>query len=137
MNRRTFLAGTAATISLAALGSAAIVFEDSYSFIPDMLHTLVGDYRMDAAQEEQFIADLAETYGAEKLTAFAGLYRLRAGTGLGTEYTDEKVDDYERRILTDFLTSTDYLSKQDQAVPEISYRGLRQPCSNPYAKFTA
>lgn len=136
MNRRKFLALSAATVSVAALGSAAIIFEDSHAFIPALLHEYVGNYQMDEEQEKKFVDGFAEQYGAEKLAAVIGLYRIRSATGLGVRYTNAKVDEFERRLVTDFLVTTDYLAKQDQPNPRVNFIGFKIACNNPYAQFT-
>ena len=135
MNRRNFLALSVATVSVAALGSAAVVFEDSHSFIPALLHEYIGDYQMDEEQERAFIDAFAEDYGAEKLIAVIGLYRIRSGTGLGTGYTNGKVDEVERKLVTDFLVTTDYLQKKNEPGASVNFVGFRIPCNNPYATF--
>lgn len=135
MNRRKFLVLSAATVSVAALGSAAIVFEDSHSFIPALLHEYIGDYQMTEEQEKNFVDAFADEYGEEKLAAVIGLYRIRSGTGLGTGYTNAKVDEFERKLVTDFLVTTDYLKKQGEANPQVNFIGFRIPCNNPYATF--
>ncbi|MEH6386535.1 MULTISPECIES: hypothetical protein [Pseudomonas] len=135
MNRRKFLALSAATVSVAALGSAAIVFEDSHSFIPALLHEYIGDYQMTEEQENNFVDAFAEEYGEEKLAAVIGLYRIRSGTGLGTGYTNAKVDEFERKLVTDFLVTTDYLKKQGEPNAQVNFIGFRIPCNNPYATF--
>lgn len=135
MNRRTFLALSAAGVSVAALGSAAVVFEDSHSFIPALLREYIGDYQMDEEQERAFVEAFSEDYGAEKLIAVIGLYRIRSGTGLGTGYTNGKVDEFERKLVTDFLVTTDYLRKQNEPDAQVTFVGFRMPCTNPYATF--
>lgn len=136
MHRRTFLALSAATLGVAALGSAAFVFEDSHAFIPALLHEYIGDYQMDEKQEKSFVDAFAEHYGAEKLIAVIGLYRIRSGTGLGTGRTNAKVDEFERKLVTDFLVTTDYLKKQGEPNPEVNFIGFKVACNNPYAQFT-
>ena len=139
MNRRQFLGFTAATagvITLAAAGSAAMIFEDSYTYIPALLRELIGDYSMAAEQEQAFIDALARDYGEQKLMAVIGLHRIRNTTGLGIAYTNDKLDQFERRLVTDFLISTDYLRQPKTARPQLSFIGYRIPCNNPFARFT-
>ncbi|HDZ56704.1 MAG TPA: hypothetical protein ENI17_08310 [Pseudomonas xinjiangensis] len=136
MNRRKFLACSAATLGVAALGTTAMVFEDSSSFIPGLLHKLVGEFSMDEAQQKRFVDSIENRYGSEKLAALIGLYRIRSGTGLGVSYTNSKVDRFERMLLTDFMVSTDYLKKQHEKNPRVNFLG-HFPCNNPYARYTA
>lgn len=135
MKRRTLLLSSAATLGLAAVGSAAWVYEDRQVFISELLHQLVGGFQMTAADQRKFVDAMAGHYGSKKLTALMGLYKIRQQTGVGSAYTNLKVDSFERRLLTDFLVSTDFLRQQDQSNPNVSFLGYRLPCSNPYAKF--
>ena len=135
MKRRTLLISSAATLGLVAVGSGAWVYEDRQVFIPQLLHRLVGDFQMAAEDERKFVDALAGHYGSEKLTALMGLYKIRQDTGVGSAYTDLRVDNFERRLLTDFMVSTDYLRRQHEANPVVTFLGYRLPCSNPYAKF--
>lgn len=135
MKRRTLLISSAATLGLVAVGSAAWVYEDRQVFIPHLLHRLVGDFEMSADDQRKFVDAMHEHYGQKKLMALMGLYRIRQDTGVGTDYTNPKVDEFERRLLTDFMMSTDFLRQQPQAKAKVSFIGYRLPCSNPYARF--
>lgn len=135
MKRRTLLIASAATLSVAAVGSAAWAYEDSHVFVPQLLQQLVGDFRMDAEDQRKFVDAMTEHYGARKLKALMALYKIRAQTGLGSDYTNPKVDQFERRLVTDFMVSTDYLRQRQAENPKVSFLGYRLPCSNPYARF--
>lgn len=134
MKRRTLLIASAATLGVAAVGSAVWVYEDKYVFVPQLLQRLVGDFRMNAQDQHKFVDALAEHYG-NKLDALMALYKIRSETGLGSAYTNQRVDQFERRLLTDFMVSTDYLRQQPSDNPKVSFLGYRLPCSNPYARF--
>ncbi|MCQ4288816.1 hypothetical protein NA647_15430 [Pseudomonas stutzeri] len=135
MKRRTLLLSSAAALGVAAVGSAAWVYEDRQVFIPELLHQLVGDFQMSDEDQRKFVDAMAGHYGSEKLTALMGLYKIRQQTGVGSAYTDLRVDNFERRLLTDFMVSTDYLRRQHEANPMVAFLGYRLPCSNPYARF--
>lgn len=135
MKRRTLLLSSAATLGLVAVGSAAWVYEDRQVFIPELLHQMVGDFQMTDDDQRKFVDALAGHYGSEKLLALMGLYKIRQQTGVGSAYTDLRVDNFERRLLTDFMVSTDYLRRQHETNPTVSFLGYRLPCSNPYARF--
>ena len=134
MKRRTFLIASTATLGLVAVGAAAWVYEDRQVFIPQLLQQMVGNFRMDAEDERQFVDALAAHYGEEKLLVLMGLYKIRQQTGVGTPYTDPRVDTFERRLLTDFMVSTDFL-RYSEANPKVAFLGYRLPCSNPDARF--
>lgn len=89
---------------------------------------------MGPEDESRFIEALVNRYGEERLRALIGLYKIRQQTGLGTPYTDAKVDRFERGLLTDFMLSTDFL-RQQESDPKVVFLGYRLPCSNPYARF--
>jgi hypothetical protein len=135
MKRRTLLLSSAATLGLVAVGSAAWVYEDRQVFIPELLRQLVGDFQMAADDQRKFVDALAGHYGSEKLTALMGLYKIRQQAGVGSAYTDLRVDYFERRLLTDFMVSTDYQRRQHEPNPTVSFVGYRLPCSNPSARF--
>lgn len=135
MKRRTLLLSSAATLGLAAVGSVAWVYEDRQVFVPALLRQLVGDFQMSAEDQRKFVDALAGHYGSQKLAALMGLYKIRQQTGARSDYTDLRVDNFERRLLTDFMVSTDYLRHQHEANPKVSFVGYRLPCSNPYARF--
>lgn len=135
MKRRTLLLSSAAALGVAAVGPAAWVYEDRQVFIPELLHQLVGDFQMSDEDQRKFVDAMAGHYGSEKLTALMGLYKIRQQTGVGSAYTDLRVDNFERRLLTDFMVSTDYLRRQQEANPMVAFLGYRLPCGNPYARF--
>lgn len=135
MKRRHFIVGTLALGGLAALGGAAYAYRSPDDFIPGVLHALVGDYEMDPEQERRFVESFIEAYGETKLIALTGLYRLRAASGLGTAFVDQEIERFERQLVTDFMTTTDYLRQPREGNPPVIYLG-RFPCRNPYARFT-
>ncbi|MCQ4319276.1 hypothetical protein [Stutzerimonas stutzeri] len=135
MKRRTLLISSAAALGLVAVGSGAWVFEDRQVFVPQLLQRLVGNFQMDPDDQRKFVDAMADHYGSEKLTALMGLYKIRQQTGVGTAYTELRLDNFERRLLTDFMVSTDFLRQQNKTNPKVSFLGYRLPCSNPYARF--
>ncbi|SDR84941.1 Tat (twin-arginine translocation) pathway signal sequence [Halopseudomonas xinjiangensis] len=136
MNRRQFLALSAAGVTVAALGSAALVYEDKDDFVMRLVREYVGDFRMEPEQQRRFVDDVTARYGDLNSAALIGFYRIRDYTGAGIEYTDQRVDWFERRIVTEFITSTDYVRKQAEANPALTYFGIDTPCTNPYARFS-
>lgn len=136
MNRRQFLVFSAAGLSVAALGSAALVYEDSEDFVIGLVRQYVGDFQMEPEEQQRFVEDVTARYGDISTAALIGFHRIRDHTGLGIDYTDQRVDWFERRVVTEFITSTDYLQKQDEANPKLTYMGIDIPCTNPYAQFS-
>lgn len=136
MHRRQFLALSAVGLGVAALGSAALVYEDDDDFVMRLVGEYVGPFQMNREQKRQFVEDVTAKYGDLKTAALIGLHRVRDHTGAGIDYTDDRVDWFERRIVTEFITSTDYVRQQGQANPTLTYFGMDTPCTNPYARFS-
>lgn len=135
MKRRTLLIGSATALGLAAVGSAALLHDDRYSFVAGLLRQFIGDFRMAPQHERQFVDALVERYGAQKFAALIGLYRLRSASGLGTAHSDARLDRFERMLVADFMTATDYFGKRHEANPRVAFVGYRLPCRNPFARF--
>jgi hypothetical protein len=135
MNRRNLLILSATTVGAAALAGTMTVIDDPYAYLPSLLREYIGEYTMDEEEERQFIQAFSDYYGLDKVVGFVGLHRIREGTSLGTPYTHSKVDLYERRLVSDFFTSTDFYQKyQTERVPHVSFVGFKQPCRNPFAR---
>ena len=136
MNRRNFLILSATTVSAAAVGGTVAVLDDPYAYIHRLLHGYFGEFSMDEEQARRFVDAFSEHYGTDKVLGFVSLHRLRKATPLSTEYTDAKVDLYERRLVADFMTSTDFFRQYQQGirVPKVSFTGFKLPCSNPFAQ---
>lgn len=114
MNRRNFLILSATTVSAAAIGGTLTVLDDPYAYIDSLLHEYVGEFTMDDAEERQFVEAFSEHYGNEKVLGFVALHRLHKATPLSTDYTDAKVELYKRRLVSDFMTSTDFFRQYQQ-----------------------
>ncbi|WP_150303371.1 type 1 periplasmic-binding domain-containing protein [Pseudomonas saliphila] len=135
MNRRNFLILSATAVSAAAIGGTVTVLDDPYAYIDSLLHEYVGEFTMDDAEERQFVDAFSGHYGSEKVLGFVALHRLRRATPLSTDYTDAKVELYKRRLVSDFMTSTDFFRQYQQGkVPHVYFTGFKVPCSNPFAQ---
>lgn len=134
MDRRKFLGYTSAMFGLVALGVSIYLYEDSHSFVSHVLRELIGDFTMEPQQERRFVNAFAESFGPEKLAAMIGLYRIQSDAGLGMAFTRSRIDHFERALVTEFLTTTDYLRKRHELKPSVIYLGHKL-CSNPFARF--
>ncbi|MBD8678337.1 hypothetical protein [Sphingomonas sp. CFBP 13720] len=123
-------------VGLAGLG---FVGGRETGLIDSILRRVVGPYRMDDDQFTAFVADLATPQGAAARAKFA-LYRavsvtdpdtlLRfAPTSIGDKYAM-----YERRVVTNFLTRTDYLTVGPTGTATFNGEAA---CRNPFAKLDA
>ena len=136
MNRRHFLFLSATAVSAAAIAGTVAVLDDPHPYLHTLLQRFVGDFEMDEAQERLFMDAFSEHYGYEKVLGFVALHEIRESTGLATDYTNAKLDLYERRLVGDFMTSTDFFRQYQQgvSVPKVTFTGFKVPCSNPFAQ---
>ena len=138
MNRRNFLILSATTLSAASVAAAGgtLLFEDDqHDYLTELLHLHVGEFVMDSEHQHRFLEAFSDYYGPEKVLAFVGLHRIRAASHLSTDYTNAKVDLYVRRLVSDFMTSTDFFRNyQTNPVPTVNFTGFKLPCSNPFAQ---
>lgn len=133
MNRRNFLILSATTVSAAAIGGTVVLLDDPYAYIHGLLNEYVGDFTMDEEQERQFVDAFIEHYGNDKVIGFVALHRLHKVTPLSTDYTNAKINLYQRRLVTDFMTSTDFFHQYQQGKPpHVNFTGFKLPCSNPF-----
>lgn len=137
MNRRTFLilSGTTLGAVTAAMGGSIAMFQYPHTYIPALLQEYLGKFTMDVEDERQFVDAFSEFYGNDKIIGFVGLHRIREATSLGTPYTHSRVELFQRRLISDFITSTDFFQRyQLETVPHVTFRGFKLPCSNPFAR---
>jgi tellurite resistance protein len=136
MNRRNFLVGSVATCAVVAVaGASVLVYGSNERFLIGLLNEMVGAFSMSEDDQRKFVTYFSRDYGSKKLMAVIELYRLKVKAHIGIARTDDELDKFERRLVTDFMVSTDYLRKQHQDNPAIAYLGPRV-CGNPYAQFT-
>lgn len=107
--------------------------------IDSILRRVVGPYRMEDDQFAAFVADLATPQGAAGRAKFA-LYRAVSASDPNTllRYVPGSIGDkyamYERRVVTNFLTRTDYLTVGPTGTTTFNSESA---CRNPFAKLDA
>jgi len=139
LSRRAFLKtalGTFGLAGLAGIGVSAFAVED---FLGATLHRLLGAFTLTDAQMKKFCGDFSHDYGRRKLYAIMLIEQVPAlgpvAGGLLSRRPRVVVEKFERKLLTAFIVSTNYLQVSDPAVEVIEYRGLNIPCTNPFARF--
>ena len=140
MQRRRFLIG--AGLIFCGLGllvsGAATDSMDAIAFVRLQLERLFGEFILDSEQEYRLLGDFVAHYGEKKLLLLMCLYQLSDNLAVTPHYAVEKIASFERKLVTHFLTGTDYIRQRRQSpIPAISYWGRGVPCTNPFAKFTA
>lgn len=136
LTRRRSLAAIlgGSVVSFAGLG---FLGSNEKGLVQSILQRVVGSYEMEDAQFDAFMSDLETPQGKAARVKFA-LFRAFSATepdtllrfapaGVGNKY-----EAYERRVVTSFLTRTDFLTVGAK-VP-VSFVG-EPGCRNPFAKF--
>lgn len=135
--RRRFLTNGVGLVSLAALGGGGLVLATGVDdVIEGIVRHHIGEDRLTAGAARAFAADYAPlTSGSWELRATNafGLYLLPAFRNRLDDRTRQRAERYDRRVITDFLLSSDYTG--EDAGP-IAYLGLDpyRAC-NPYARM--
>jgi hypothetical protein len=137
-SRRTLLGGTAAVAVLSGGGLAALHSFTVTDLIRVTLHRLVGKFTMPEAEFEAFATDFANT-SWELDRVKSRILRAAEMTGLKTVTADAvmagDIEQFERKLLTSFVMSTNYLELEHPESEPVSYLGVMNACANPFAKF--
>ena len=137
LTRRQSMAALVSGGVVTALAGVSLFAGEEEKLIGSIIHRVVGSYRMNEEQFTTFVADLDTKKGSAAHAKFA-LYRAFAATEPDTLLRfaptgmRDNYNSYERRVVTNFLTRTDYLSVG--AEREASFSG-EAACRNPFAKF--
>lgn len=136
-SRRTVLVGGAAVVGVGALGAGATVRLTDESYLRDTLERLVGAVRMAPADFSSFARAFRARF--DELDSIRAM-PFRAGEAIGASplleryaplSIGEKMERFERTLVTDFLTRTDWLFMA--ADEPVGYLG-EGPCANPFAE---
>jgi hypothetical protein len=139
MSRRALIGGTIAALGAAGTGVAAIVSVDDEALIRATLHRLIGRFDISDKDMASFVRDFCSSdwnLGRWKP------YVLRAGalTGMTTAIAEPVMSDdlerFERKLLTAFVMSTDYLQAGHKMGSPLQYCGLAEACVSPFAEFS-
>lgn len=140
LTRRQTIAGIAATGGLVVVGGGAgLLAQDNRTALArSIIERSFGPFRMADDQFAALIADVEGTYPpSRKRYAFYRAATMAvperalayAPGGLG-----EDLAQYERRVVSAFMTRTDFLSRRDEQA-KLSFVG-GEACTSPFARFT-
>lgn len=138
-SRRKFMKLTLGIIGLGGLAHYGFTTFNFENFIRSTLTRLLGDYNIAETQMRRFCHDFVNSYGDKKLntiifrthisfleTIAERLFRVQAHWA---------VDMFERKLVTEFILSTNYLTVDNPATDLIDYHGMNIPCNNPFAQL--
>lgn len=139
LTRRQTLAGIAATGGVVALGGGIGLLQDHRAaLVRDILRRSVGDFRMADDHFAALLDDIDEPFAPSRLRL--AFYRAATFTGpdeqlmgLAPARIAADFEQYERRVVTAFMTRTDYLAVDPTAQPVRFIGG--SACVNPFARL--
>ncbi|MEZ0497952.1 hypothetical protein [Sphingomonas sp. IW22] len=129
-------------VALAGSGLAAGAFGfglygDEQGLVRAILDRVIGPFRMSDDDFTAFFDDLSADSSPVDRAKFT-VYR--AVSAIGTDELpgepmrlSERVEVYERKVVTQFITRTDY-ARIDPRTDPVSFIGAN-PCSSPFAQF--
>ena len=145
--RRRLFAGLGALAALGALGGLSLLVHTRKSLIVQRIRVLLLAIEIDDAQLDayarDFIAHDVETRNIESLglRAAAPLLYSPALHRVMPARARQLLESYDRRIITGFLLSTDFLEVRSRGERRVSYIGFYEPyampCGNPLPQLFA
>lgn len=139
LTRRQSIAALAGGGLAVGTAGAGLLASDEAGLVQSILHRAVGRFDMPEAQFSAFVSDLGSGREWADSGRFA-LFRAISATGPdavlpgGPEKLRDRFETYERTVVTNFLTRTDY-AKIDPRKEKVSFIGDAGGCSSPYARF--
>ena len=138
ISRRSFITIIFGGIGLAAFTFYGVATLNSEDFIKATLQRLIGKHNITDVMARVFCSDFINTFGEKKLyeviilEEFPMLNRITDRLFLSRA---RSVDRFERKLVTHFLVSTNYLRMENPLTETLEYYGMNIPCNNPCANF--
>lgn len=136
ITRRAALLGAGAAALTA--GVAGVALWDEHDLIRDTLHRMIGPFSIDDADMQAFSRDYAALGPLPRgLTADAVSAAQAAGLLPLAAKADDRLEAFQRGVLTAFVLGTDYLEIENPAHEPLHYIGSfrDRACANPFARF--
>lgn len=136
ITRRQGLAGLGAGAAVAAWFGWGVAADEGV-LIRRIIERSVGPFTMDAPRFQDFLYDFRDTYGRQNRLKVAAFQALPGAGASAERLVPAKVQDlkaaFERKVVTHFLTRTDYLriTNPSQGINLV----LEIGCSSPFARF--
>ncbi|KAA9013003.1 hypothetical protein F4U94_16995 [Sphingobium limneticum] len=137
LTRRQTVAALIAVGGAAAMAGVGFLADDREELVRTIIRRSVGDFKMADDHFEALIEDLEEPHDKGRVR-FA-LYHMVAITDpdtllrLAPSRMSESYQKYERRVVTAFLTRTDYL-KINPRTDAVTFVG-GEACTSPFARI--
>jgi hypothetical protein len=137
VSRRKFMFMSAAAGATAIAGGAAFAVADQYhGWIRIVLQRWLPGYRFDPEGLALFFQDYNHKQGdAIKLRMFAAAEGVVDVKVVLPGELRTRVEEEERRVLSAFLTGSDFFDNYPDGPRMITYRGMPVACGSPFATF--
>lgn len=106
------------------------------NFLLGRLHKLMGDFEISENDFKQFndhFKSFISVSRYERYHTMVMLEKLTLHGSVDPLKIEQRIDKWDRRLVTQFITSTDYIEKQGN---QVSYIGANLPCRNPFADYS-
>jgi len=138
-SRRKFMKLALGAIGLGGLAGYGITTFNLENFIRSTLTSLLGDYNIAETQMRKFCRDFVKSYGDKKLYVIIMRKQISVLEPVAEKLFRVQaywaVEMFERKLLTEFILSTNYLKVGNPATDFIEYQGMNISCNNPFAKL--
>lgn len=139
LTRRQIFAGIAVSGAVIAGGGSIGLMQDHRAeLVRDILRRSVGDFRMADDQFAALLDEIDQPFAPSRQRL--AFYRAATVAGpaplreWGPQRIGREFEEYERRVVTTFVTRTDYLAA-DPMTQTVRFVG-GEACASPFARFT-
>lgn len=138
-SRRLFMKLGLGAIGLGGFTYYGIKIFNFEYFIKSTLRKMLGNYNIPDTQMTKFCHDFVNIFGEKKMNRIIMRKQISILEPIAERLFGVKaywaVEMFERKLLTEFILSTNYLKVGNPAEDLIEYHGLNIPCNNPFAKL--
>ncbi|MDO6618786.1 twin-arginine translocation signal domain-containing protein [Pseudomonadota bacterium] len=134
LSRRSFLKVAAVGAGLGGAVFYGVHTLNTQNFIVSSLDRLLGKLNISDEDLQLFCDHFTAEYGEMKLRAIIILDQSSM-FDLVVKKRAIWIDKYERKLVTDFMMSTNYFQVSNPATEALQYYGANRPCYNPFARF--
>jgi hypothetical protein len=135
INRRAFLTLAAGAGGI-AIGGATLFANGYESWIVGVLRRALPGYAFDPAGLEQFIADYRSRHAkVSKFRLLGAAETVFQARSLLRRKTADRIENDERKVLTEFLIGSDFFQHYPPEGRKITYHGRAVVCKSPFAVF--
>jgi hypothetical protein len=133
ISRRNFLLLGSGTLVLSGIG---LTYSSKENFLQERLYKMLGDFDISDSDFKRFNEHFRSFISENRYDRYHTMIQLEKFTFNGNIdplKINERIDKWDRRLVTQFITSTDYLERQGE---KVRFIGAYLPCRNPFADYS-